>query len=130
MNYAQLKFPPYEWFKKLPLKKKVIRHPRHGEPFEEEEHCEYYITLFKTPTSVYARFTYNEDDQKMIVFDVMEGGYCEQNRLGKALKFTKENYKKICAHAQSVYEQFQRELLADRSYLWETKVAEDLEENN
>ena len=119
MNYMQLKFPPYEWLKALPLKRQVVRTTRGGEKFMDTEHCEYAITLFRTPTSVYGRFTYNEDNHGWVYFDVMEGGYCDQNRLSKRVKLNKKNYELICKHAQEVYEEFQRELMTDRSWQWD-----------
>lgn len=129
MNYAQLKFPPYEWIKGLPLKRKEEYIDRETkETFYEDIHCEYSITLFDTPISVYGRFTYNEDDSRMIMFDVMEDGYCDHNCLGMQLKFNKKNYETICRHAQYVYERFQRELLADKSYLWVDKTPEEYAE--
>lgn len=129
MNYAQLKFPCYEWIKKLPLKRKAEYRDREtGEAFYEDIHCEYSFTLFETPTSVYGRFSYNEDDSRMIMFDVMEDGYCDHNSLGMTLKFNKKNYQKICKHAQYIYEEFQRELLADKSYLWSNKTPEEYAE--
>ena len=119
MNYAQLKFPPYEWLKKLPLTEKYTWVDRStGEEYEEETYKEYDFTLFTTPTDVYGRFTYNEDDSHMVYFDVMEDGYCDHNNLGKKVKFTKKNYEAICKHAQEVYEEFQRELLKDFSWQW------------
>ena len=62
MNYAQLKFPPYEWIKALP--KTQIHHYRDrvsGKDIPTKVSREYIFTLFKTPTSVYGRFSYNED---------------------------------------------------------------------
>lgn len=115
MNYAQLKFPTYEWIKALPLK-------------EDGRHLEYSFTLFRTPTSVYGRFSYNEDDSGWVFFDIMEDGFCDHHeRLNKRLKFNKENYKLICDHAQKVYEEFQRELFADQSWRW-SKPPEEYEE--
>ena len=119
MNYAQLKFPPYAWLKALPKKHRVIRTTREGEKFEDIEHCEYSFKLFDTPTSVYGRFTYNEDDKGMIYFDVMEDGYCDHNHLGMYVKFNKKNYEAVCKHAQEVYEDFQRELFKTWSWQWE-----------
>ena len=125
MNYAQLSLPPYEWIKKLPLKHKVARKNRlTGKVQYSTEHCEYSFKLFDTPTSVYGRFTYNEDDQRMIIFDVMEGGYCGENHHGLALKFNKVNYEKICKHAQEVYEQFQRELFKSQEWQWSKDPAD------
>lgn len=132
MNYAHLKFPPYEWFKALPLKREVERFD-HGTKkyFKTTEHCEYTLPLFRTPTSVYGRFSYNEDDSRFIYFDVMEDGYCDHNeRLNMRLKFNKTNYEKICKHAQEVYEEFQRDLLSDLSYLWENRDPKEWAENN
>lgn len=129
MNFAQLKFPPYEWIKGLPLTRKEEFVDRAtGKTFYKDVHLEYTFKLFDTPVSVYGRLTYNEDDSGMIFFDVMEDGYCDHNSLGKGLKFNKRNYKIICDHAQSVYENFQRELLADKSYLWSSKIPEEYAE--
>ena len=46
------------------------------------------------------------------------------------LKFNKTNYEKICKHAQEVYEEFQRDLLSDLSYLWENRDPKEWAENN
>lgn len=129
MNYAQLKFPPYEWIKALP--KTQIHHYRDrvsGKYIPERVPREYSFTLFSTPTSVYGRFSYNEDGDGFLCFDVMEDGYCDHNRLGKSLKFNKANYQILCKHAQEVYEQFQRELFKDMSYLWVGKDPKDYAE--
>lgn len=128
-NYAQLKFPPYEWIKALP--KTEIHYYKDrvsGKDIPSKEPKEYTIKLFNTPTSVYGRFSYNEDGDGFICFDVMEDGYCDHNRLGLTLKFNKANYSKICAHAQEVYEEFQRTLLTDYSYLWENKKPEEYQD--
>lgn len=115
-----LKFPPYEWLKALPLKGKFEYRDRiTGKPFYDDVHKEYTFKLFDTPTSVYGRLTYNEDNQHMIIFDVMEDGYCDHNHLGKALKFNKKNYQAICKHAQEVYDDFMRTLMMDWSWQWE-----------
>lgn len=130
MNYAQLKFPPYEWLKKLPLTEKYTWVDRAtGEEHEEDTFKEYDFTLFTTPTDVYGRFTYNEDDSGMIYFDVMEDGYCDHNTLGKRVRFTKKDYEKICKHAQKVYEDFQRELLRDWSWQWDRTAEEYFKEH-
>lgn len=126
MNYAQLKFPPYEYIKSLPLKKKVAYTEHVTKKIKyREEHCEYIFTLFDTPVSTYARFTYNEDDSRHIIFDIMEGGYCDQNSLGMSVRFNKANYTKICKHAQEVYEDFQRTLLRSQEWRWAKKPDED-----
>ena len=104
----QLKFPTYEYIKSLPTG------GQDGDFFGE-----YTWTLFHTPTSVYGRFSYNEDDSGWIFFDVMEDGYCDHNNLGMQCKFNKANYAKICKHAQKVYEDFYRELDKDYSWQWE-----------
>lgn len=115
----ELKFPPYEWLKKLPLKRKYIHKDINGNEYKGEEHCEYKFNLFDTPVWVYGRLSYNEDDSRYIYFDVMEDGYCDHNNLGLALKFNKANYQKICKHAQEVYEMFYRELDEDKSWQWD-----------
>lgn len=130
MNYAQLKFPPYEWLNKLPLTQKYTWVDRStGEEYEEETYTEYEFTLFITPTDVYGRFTYNENDSGMIYFDVMEDGYCDHNKLGKRFKFTKKDYKAACEYAQKVYEDFQKELLKDFSWQWNKSPKEYYEEH-
>ena len=44
---------------------------------------------------------------------LLKDGYVEKNDLGVRLKLNKENYKKLCKHAQDVYERFVRELQVD-----------------
>lgn len=56
----QLKFPSYEYIKSLPTFDK-----------DNDTYEEYEWTLFETPTSVYGRFSYNEDNTSYIYFDVM-----------------------------------------------------------
>ena len=130
MNYVQLKFPPYEWLKKLPLTEKYTYKDRFtGEEYEEDTFKEYEFTLFATPTDVYGRFTYNEDDSHMIYFDVMEDGYCDHNNLGKRFKFTKKDYQAACEYAQKVYEDFQRYLFADQSWQWAVTPEEYYEQH-
>ena len=108
----KLKFPPYEYIKSLPK-------------WDEDDFPnDYTWTIFDTPTSVYGRLSYNEDGSGWVFFDVMEGGYCDRNRLGMRGKLNKANYAKICKHAQSVYEEFYRELDKDYSWQWE-KCEED-----
>lgn len=109
----KLKFPPYEYIKSLPTKHK-----------DDDMFCEYSWTLFETPIWVYGRLSYNEDDSGWVFFDVMEGGYCDQNDLGMRCKLNKANYAKICKHAQKVFEEFYRELDKDYSWQWE-KYEED-----
>jgi hypothetical protein len=121
----QLKLPSYEWLKALPLKRTVTRTGYTGATWEEEEHCEYVFSLFDTPVSVYGRLSYNEDDSRLIYFDVMENGYTGLNEYSLGLKFNKENYKKICKYAQEVYETFYRELARDYSWQWEDNTPEE-----
>lgn len=104
----KLKFPPYEYIKSLPRYDK-----------ETDVYYDYDWTLFETPTNVYGRFSYNEDYSGYIYFDVMEDGYVDHNRLGKALKFNKANYAKICKYAQEVFESFYAELDKDCSDYWD-----------
>ena len=47
------------------------------------------------------------------------------NYLGKALKFNKSNYAKICKHAQNVLDDFYRALDADYSTSWEKYEEEE-----
>lgn len=122
----QLKLPPYEWLKALPLKRTVTYKDREtGESWEDEEHCQYSFTIFDTPVFVYGRLSYNEDDSRLIYFDVMENGYTGLNDYSLGLKFNKENYKKICKYAQEVYETFYRELARDYSWQWEDNAPEE-----
>lgn len=119
----ELKFPPYEWLKALPLKR-TYTHKNGDDIWHTEECCEYRFCLFDTPVYVYGQLSYNEDDSRYLYFDVMEGGYSNMNSYGLALKFNKENYKKICKHAQEVYEMFYRELDADKSWQWDCSPEE------
>jgi hypothetical protein len=122
----QLKLPPYEWLKALPLKRTVTYKDREtGESWEDEEHCQYSFTIFDTPVFVYGRLSYNEDDSRRIYFDVIENGYTGLNDYSLGLKFNKENYKKICKYAQEVYETFYRELAKDYSWQWEDNTPEE-----
>lgn len=104
----QLKFPPYEYIKSLPLTEEDSDLP-----------IEYRWTLFATPIDASGVISYNEDDEGYIYFDLWEGGYVGENNLGLALKFNKANYAKICNHAQKVFEDFYRELDVDYSEQWE-----------
>ena len=75
MNFAQLKFPPYEWLKKLPLTEKYEFKDRvTGKSFYKNLPREYSFRLFETPISVSARFMYNEDGRGWIYFNVMKDG--------------------------------------------------------
>lgn len=122
----QLKLPPYEWLKALPLKCTcTYTNRKTGETFEGEEHCEYKFTIFDTPVFVYGQLSYNEDDSRYIYFDVMENGYSNMNSYGLELKFNKENYQKICKHAQEVYEMFYKELDKDLAWQWEDNTPEE-----
>ena len=124
----ELKFPSYEWLKALPLKRtRTFTDRANGETWEDEIHCEYKFTLFDTPVYVYGQLSYNEDDSRYIYFDVMENGYSNMNNLGLALKFNKENYQKICKHAQEIYEMFYRELDKEMSWQWECTPEEYLD---
>ena len=124
----ELKFPSYEWLKALPLKRTCTFTNRAiGETWEDEVYCEYKFILFDTPVYVYGQLSYNEDDSRYIYFDVMENGYSGMNNLGLALKFNKENYRKICEHAQKVYEMFYKELEADKSWQWDCTPEEYFE---
>ena len=108
----QLKFPPYEYIKSLPTVD------------EDDGGCftKYDWLLFTTPVDVYGRLSYNEDDSGYIYFDVMENGYCDHNQLGIGLKFNKNNYAKICKHAQKVFDSFYKELDIDYSEQWEQYI--------
>lgn len=114
----QLNFPSYEFLKALPLVRKELINPRYGEPYESEMFIEYDFTLFKLPIDVYARFTYNEDDSGLIMFDVMQEGYCDHNDFNRRLKFNKKNYTAICKYAQNIYELFISELEKDVPTPW------------
>ena len=116
----QLKFPDYEYIKSLPT---VCTDSKNK--YEVGLPLEYDWTLFHTPTSVYGRFSYNEDGNGYIHFDVMEDGYCDHNRLGKGVKFNKANYTKLCKYAQEVFESFYTALDYDCSAGWEDYAAEE-----
>lgn len=98
----QLTFPTYEYIKSLPTE-------------DKETGCyhQYSWILFETPVNVNGVLTYNENDSRMIYFDVFEGGYSGMNTLGIELKFTKTNYAKVCKHAQKVFESFYKALDED-----------------
>lgn len=123
----ELKFPSYEWLKALPLKRTYTHTDNSGESWEMEEHCEYKLMLFDTPVFACGQLSYNEDDSRYIYFDVMENGYSDMNDYGLSLKFNKANYKKICKHAQEVYEMFFKELEKDMSYQWDCTPEEYFE---
>ena len=97
----KLNFPTYEYIKAL------------------SKEYEYNWKLFKLPTSLYGRFSYNEDGSGLIFFDVMKDGYSGTNSLGMTLKFNKANYVKICEHAQYVLDLFYKSLDTDCSEDWE-----------
>lgn len=84
-------------------------------PYEELEALNkkraYFITVFDTPVNVYGRITLYEDGLPDVVFDVMEGGHCDNNRLSRRWKFNKTNYEELCRYANNVYQSFFRELL-------------------
>lgn len=111
----QLKFPSYEYIKSLPTYDK-----------DTDTYEDYKWVLFQTPVDVYGRFSYNEDGEHYICFDVMENGYSEMNNLGMNVKFNKTNYKKICKHAQKIFESFYEALDEDCSEYWD----EDAREKN
>ena len=108
----QLKFPEYEYIKSLPKRNSK------GHWFT------YSWTLFDTPTDVYGRISYNEDDDNFIFFDIMEDGYCDHNTLGLSVKFNKANYKKLCKHAQKIFESFYEALDKDCSVYWKDYLSE------
>ena len=110
----RLKFPSYEYIKSLPKWDNKADLPK-----------QYRWTLFDTPTTVIGTLSYNEDGDGFIYFDVWEGGYTGMNYLGKALKFNKANYAKICKHAQNVLDDFYRALDADYSTSWEKYEEEE-----
>ena len=120
----QLQMPPYEWLKALPLKRTVTRSDRNGHTWKEKEPCQYSFIVFNTPIFAFGHISYNEDDSRHIFFDVFEQGHTGMNDYGMALKFNKTNYKKICKHAQEVYEMFYRELDKDMSWQWERSPEE------
>lgn len=98
----QLTFPTYEYIKSLPVE-------------DKETGCyhRYNWILFETPMRVDGRLTYNDNDSRMIYFDVYEGGYAGMNTLGIELNLTKANYAKVCKHAQKVFEGFYKTLDED-----------------
>jgi hypothetical protein len=109
----KLKFPTYEYIKSLPTEDTGT-----GNGYGDKLPLESDWDLFETPTSVYGRLSYNEDGSGYIFFDVMEGGYCDHNDLGKSFKFNKANYEKLCKYAQEVFESFYTALDKDCSENW------------
>ena len=110
----ELKFPTYEYIKSLPT------------ICEESEHeyliglpLEYEWKLFYTPVSAEGILSYNLDGDGYIYFDVWENGYTGMNDLGLAVKFNKTNYKKLCKHAQYIFNGFYEALGRDCSADWE-----------
>lgn len=97
-----LTFPTYEHLKSLPTE-------------DKETGCYHYYcwTLFETPVNVNGKLTYNDNDSRMLYFDVFEGGYAGMNDLSIGLKFTKSNYAKVCKYAQKVFESFYKALDED-----------------
>ena len=110
----QLKFPEYEYIKSLP---KVCKNSEYD--YEIGLPLEYEWKLFDTPVDVEGVLKYNLDGSGYIFFDVMEAGYCDQNTLGLAVKFNKANYKKLCKHAQNIFDGFYEALDRDCSTYWE-----------
>lgn len=110
----KLKFPSYEYIKSL---------PRFNE--DDDTYNKYDWLLFQTPVDVYGRFSYNEDGEPYICFDVMEDGYSEMNDLGMSVKFNKSNYAKLCNHAQKIFESFYEALDEDCSKYWDEDVKEE-----
>lgn len=110
----KLKFPSYDYIKSLPTYDK-----------DTDTYEKYDWTLFQTPIDVYGRFSYNEDGESYICFDVMEGGYSEMNTLGLCVKFNKTNYAKLCRHAQKVFDSFYEALDEDCSKYWEPDAIEN-----
>ena len=109
----KLKFPSYEYIKSLPTYDK-----------DTDTYKDYRWPLFKTPTTVYGRFSYNENGESYIYFDVIEAGYCDQNSFGMSVKLNKANYAKICKHAQKVFESFYEALDEDCSKYWDEDARE------
>ena len=128
MSRLLLNFPSYEFLKALPKTRRSLHVTNSGDILEMDEHIEYTLTLFETPTSVYGRFTLNEDASDYIYFDVMEDGYCDHNSLGRRMKFNKKNYKAICKYAQSVYDLFFETLEKDLSSEWKNKSIDEFVE--
>lgn len=112
----QLKFPSYEYIKSLPTYDK-----------DTDTYEKYDWLLFQTPADVYGRFSYNEDGEPYIYFDVMEGGYTGKNYLGRSVKFNKSNYAKLCNHAQKVFESFYEALDEDCSKYWDEYARENIQ---
>lgn len=115
----QLKFPEYEYIKSLPtICTKSENDYDIGLPLEYE------WKLFDTPVSVEGTLSYNLDGSGYIFFDVWEDGYTGQNDLGLAVKLNKANYKKLCKHAQNIFEGFYEALDKDCSADWEDYLSE------
>ena len=115
----QLKFPTYEYIKSLPKTCTKSEYKYNiGLPLEYE------WKIFDTPTSIQGTISYNLDGSGYIFFDVWELGYTGENNLGLAVKFGKNNYKKLCKHAQNIFEGFYEALDRDCSDEWEDYINE------
>ena len=110
----QLKFPTYEYIKSLP------KHKRE----DKDYYYEYTWKLFDTPIDVEGRLSYNLDGDGFIFFDVFEGGYSNMNDMGLVVKFNKANYKKLCKHAQNIFDGFYEALDRDCSIYWRDYLSE------
>lgn len=100
-------FPTWEDLKDLPSDSEII------------------LSLFGFDSiMVQGRITLFEDGNRRIFFDVMEDGYSGKNDLGISRPFTKKGYSEICAYAQKAYEQLLRELLIDRSWMWQAELGQ------
>jgi hypothetical protein len=115
----QLKFPEYEYIKSLP---KICTKSEYN--YEIGLPLEYEWKLFDTPVNVRGTLSYNEDGSGYICFDVWEDGYTGQNDLGLAVKLNKANYKKLCKHAQIIFNSFIEALDRDCSYTWVDYLSE------
>lgn len=104
----KLKFPSYEYIKSLPTYDK-----------ESDIPIDYKWILFNTPVNVWGRLSYYKEGENYIRFDIIEGGYIDRNGLNWSGEFNQENYKKLCEHAQKVFESIYEALDEDCSKYWD-----------
>ena len=99
-----LQFPSYEKLKKL----------------NKDE--EYEFILFNTGIDgTYGRFTVYEDGKNVVIFDLIEDGYCGKNSYTMIRNLNSRGYKQVCARAQNCYNDLFNALKNgnDCSWTWE-----------
>lgn len=111
----KLKFPSYEYIKSLPT-------------YDEDNNVgkEYDWMLFDTPINIWGILHY-KGGKNYIRFDFYVGGYTEDDFCWSG-RLNEENYKKLCKHAQKVFESIYEALDEDCSKYWEYGVVIDEKE--